>query len=120
MDYASFTPDSKNIIIIYRQSNQILYELQYGNKILELEKNEEENKIERLHYAFTVKGIHFCYTTEKSFTLWSLKTGKIKKVIKDDSPLKLLFNENIISIKNDLTCGIRNFKNLKFENNSFI
>ena len=116
VDYVTFTPDSKNILIIYRQSNPILYELQYGRKILELEKNEEENKIEGLHCAFTIKGTHFCYTTEKSFTLWSLKTGKIKKIIKDDSPLKLLFNENIISIKNDLICEIKNFKNLKIIN----
>ena len=116
VDFVTFTPDSKNILIIYRQSNPILYELQYGKKILELEKNEEENKIEGLHCAFTVKGTHFCYTTEKSFTLWSLKTGKIKKIIKDDSPLKLLFNDNIISIKNDLTCNIRNFKTLKIIN----
>ncbi len=113
VDYVAFTPDSKNILIIYRKNNPALYNLNTGDKILELEKNEEENKIEGLHCAFTVKGNHFCYTTEKSFTLWSLKNGKIKKVIKDESPLKLLFNEYIISIKNDLYCEIKNFKTLQ-------
>ena len=113
VDYVTFTPDSKNILIIYRQNSPILYELKNGNKLLELEKNGEENIREGLHCAFTVKGAHFCYTTEKSFTLWSLKTGKIKKIIKDDSPLKLLFNEYIISIKNDLICEIKEFKTLK-------
>ena len=112
VDYVAFTPDSKNILIIYRQSNPILYELKNGKKILELEKNGEENKREGLHCAFTVKGTHFCYTTEKSFTLWSLKDGKIKKLIKDDSPFKLLFHEYIISIKNDLNCEIKNIKTL--------
>ena len=117
VDYVAFTPDSKNILVIYRQSNPILYELQSGNKILELEKNGEENKREGLHCAFTTKGTHFCYTSDKSFTLWSLKTGKIKKIIKDESPLKLLFNEYIISIKEDLNCEIKNFKNLKLIQN---
>ena len=113
VDYVAFTPDSKFILIIYRQNNPILYDLKSGQKSLELEKNGEENNREGLHCAFTVKGTHFCYTTDKSFTLWSLKNGKIKKIIKDDSPIKLLFNEYIISIKNDLICEIKNFKNLK-------
>ena len=113
VDYVAFTPDSKFILIIYRQNNPILYDLKNGQKSLELEKNGEENNREGLHCAFTVKGTHFCYTTDKSFTLWSLKNGKIKKIIKDDSPIKLLFNEYIISIKNDLICEIKNFKNLK-------
>ena len=113
VDYVAFTPDSKCILVIYRQNNPILYDLKTGSKLLELEKNGEENNRDGLHCAFTVKGTHFCYTTDKSFTLWNLKNGKIKKIIKDDSPIKLLFNEYIISIKNDLICEIKNFKNLK-------
>ena len=113
VDYVAFTPDSKNLLIIYRQNNPILYELKNGNKILELEKNGEEDEREGLHCAFTTKGTYFCYTTEKSFTLWSLKNGKIVKIIKEDSPFKLLFNEYIISIKKELICEIKNFKNLK-------
>ena len=113
VDYVAFTPDSKCILVIYRQNNPILYDLKTGSKLLELEKNGEENNRDGLHCAFTVKGTHFCYTTDKSFTLWNLKNGKIKKIIKDDSPIKLLFNEYIISIKNDLICEIKNFKNLQ-------
>ena len=113
VDYVAFTPDSKCILVIYRQNNPILYDLKTGSKLLELEKNGEENNRDGLHCAFTVKGTHFCYTTDKSFTLWNLKNGKIKKIIKDDSPIKLLFNEYIISIKNYLICEIKNFKNLQ-------
>ena len=116
VDYVAFTPDSKNLLIIYRQNNPVLYELKNGNKILELEKNGEEGEREGLHCAFTTKGTHFCYTTDKSFTLWSLKNGKIKKIIKEDSPFKLLFNEFIISIKKELICEIKNFKDLKIIN----
>ena len=80
VDYVTFTPDSKNILIIYRQNSPILYELKNGNKLLELEKNGEENIREGLHCAFTVKGAHFCYTTEKSFTFLKISIKNCKKI----------------------------------------
>ena len=113
IDFATFTPDSKSILIIYRRENPALYNLKNGKKILEFEKIGDENKLEGVHCAFTVKAAHFGYTTDKSFILWSMKTGKIKIQIKDESPMKLLFNEFILSIKNDLNCYIRHIKTLK-------
>ena len=113
IDCATFTPDSKSILIIYKKSNPILYNLKNGNRIMELEKITEENKREGFHFAFTVQAAHFGYTTDASFILWSMKSGKIKIQVKDESPIKLLFNEYIISIKNDLTCEIKYLKTLK-------
>ena len=113
IDFATFTPDSKSILIIYRRENPALYNLKTGKKVLELEKIGDENKVEGVHCAFTVKAAHFGYTTDKSFILWSMKSGKIKIQIKDESPMKLLFNEFILSIKNDLNCHIRHIKTLK-------
>ena len=113
VDSVAFTPDSKSILIIYRQTNPALYNLSNGKKVLELEKNGEESNREGIHCAFTVKGSHFGYTTDKSFTLWSMKSGKIKQQIKDESPIKLLFNEYIISIKKNLICEIKEIKTSK-------
>ena len=113
IDFATFTPDSKSILIIYRRENPALYNLKNGKKMLEFEKIGDENKLEGVHCAFTVKAAHFGYTTDKSFILWSMKTGKIKIQIKDESPMKLLFNEFILSIKNDLNCYVRHIKTLK-------
>ena len=113
VDSVVFTPDSKMLLIIYRQTSPVLYNLSNGKKVLEFEKNGEENNREGIHSAFTVKGTLFGYTTNKSFTLWSMKSGKIKKQIKDESPIKLLFGEYIVFIKKDLTCQIKEIKNLK-------
>ena len=109
----AFTPDSKSILIVYKQSNPILYSLENGRKLLELEKNEDDTNKDGLNFAFTVKGAHFGYTTENGFTLWGMKTGKIKIKIKDESPIKLLFNEYLLSIKKDLNVKILDVKTSK-------
>ena len=109
----AFSPDSKTMLVVYRQTNPVLYSLENGLKIIELEKNEEDINKEGINFAFTVKGTHFGYTTENGFTLWSMKTGKIKIKIKDESPIKLLFNGYLLSIKKDMICKILDVKTSK-------
>jgi hypothetical protein len=111
VDGITFTPDSENIIIIYRYSNPIMYSLSNGKKILEFEKNGEENNREGFQCSFTTTNTHFAYTTDKSFTLWSLRTGKVKQQIKDDSPIKIISNEYLICIDSNLNCEIKKISN---------
>jgi hypothetical protein len=92
-DCVAFTPDSKSIILVYRYSSPILYDLSSGKKILEFERNGEENNREGYQCSFSTSGEHFAYTTDKSLTLWNIKTGEIKKKINDDSPIKLTSQE---------------------------
>jgi WD40 repeat protein len=106
VDGISFTPDSKAIIIVYRYSNPIMYDLGTGKKILEFEKNGEENNRDGFHCTYTDTGSHFAYTSTKSFTLWSLSTGKITQQIMNDSPIKIISNEFLICISSDLNCDI--------------
>ena len=107
VDGISFTPDSSAIIIVYRYSSPIMYNLSTGKKILEFEKNGEENNREGFQCTFTLEGKHFAYTTDKSFTLWSLRTGNIKQQIMDDSPIKIICNEYLICIAEDLNVVIK-------------
>ena len=106
VDGISFTPDSKAIIIVYRYSNPIMYDLGTGKKLLEFEKNGEENNRDGFHCTYTDTGSHFAYTSTKSFTLWSLSTGKITQQIMNDSPIKIISNEFLICISSDLNCDI--------------
>ena len=106
VDGISFTPDSKAIIIVYRYSNPIMYDLGTGKKLLEFEKNGEENNRAGFLCTYTDSGSHFAYTSNKSFTLWSLATGKIKQQIMNDSPIKIISNEFLICISSDLNCDI--------------
>ena len=108
VDCIAFTPNSKGIIIVYSNSNPILYDLSTGKMQLEFEKNEEEeNNREILQCAFTNMNTHFALTTTSSFTLWSLRTGKIKQIIFDNSPIKIISNEHIIHINSELNCTIK-------------
>ena len=113
VDGISFTPNSKAIIIVYRYSNPIMYNLSNGEKIVEFEKNGEENKREGFQCTYTTTGTHFAYTSDKSFTLWSLRTGKIRHKILNDSPIKIICNENLICIGNDLNVEIIKITNQK-------
>ena len=106
VDGISFTPDSKAIIIVYKYANPIMYDLGTGKKLLEFEKNGEENNRDGFHCTYTETGSHFAYTSTKSFTLWCLATGKIKQQIMNDSPIKIISNEFLICISSDLNCDI--------------
>ena len=78
---------------------------------MELEANGEDKNRTGVHFAFTVMGKHFGYASNKSFTLWSLRTGKIKLKINEDSPFKIIQHDFLICIGNDLTCKIMKFVN---------
>ena len=107
VDCISFTPNSKSIIIVYSNSYPIMYDLSNGKTQLEFEMNGENNNREILQCAFTNSNTHFALTTTKSYTLWSLRTGKIKQHMLDDSPIKIISNEHIIYINSHLNCYIK-------------
>ena len=111
VDGITFTPDSDSIIIVYKDSHPIMYNLSNGKKILEFEKNGEEDNREGFQCSFTTTNTHFAYTTSKSFTLWSLRTGKVKQQIIDDSPIKIISDEYLICIDSDLNCEIKKISN---------
>ena len=102
-----FTPNSKSIIIVYNNFNPIIYDLSTGKLQLEFESNELENNREGYKCAFTHQGTHFALTTTKSFTLWDLKTGKIIENIIDNSPIKIISNDYLITIDSQFNCFIK-------------
>ena len=109
VDGICFSHDSKSIIIVYKFSNPIMYDLSTGKKILELELNGEENNRMGFISTFnaTDKESYFAYTSDKCYTLWSLKTGQIINQILDNSPLKIISNDNLICISDDLNVIIK-------------
>ena len=111
VDGIAFTPDSKFIIIVYKYANPVIYKLENGRKLLDLEGNGEENGREGWQCSFTETGSHFAYTSNKSFTLWSVGTGKIKQQIFDNSPIKIISNDLLICIGEDLNCEIKRISN---------
>lgn len=110
VDGICFSHDSNSIIIVYKYSNPTMYDLSTGKKTLELELNGEENNRKGFQTTFNEKEkeSYFAYTSDKSYTLWSLKTGQIINQIFDDSPLKIISNDYLICISNDLNVVIKN------------
>ena len=111
VDSITFTPDSKGIIIVYENSNPIMYDLSTGKIKLEFEKIEQLNNVENVKCSFAYDGSHFALTSSKSYTLWSLKNGKIKQHIFDESPIKILSNNHLILIDSNLNCTIKKISN---------
>ena len=109
VDGICFSHDSNSIIIVYKYSNPTMYDLSTGKKTLELELNGEENDRKGFISTFnpTEKESYFAYTSDKCYTLWSLKTGQIINQIFDSSPLKIISNDYLICISNDLNVVIK-------------
>ena len=107
VDCITFTPDSKYIIIVYKNSSPIMYDLSTGKIQLQFEKNGEEDNREGYQCSFTTNGTHFALTSTQSYTLWSLRNGKIKQKITDNSPLKIIKDGYLINIDSDLNCLIK-------------
>ena len=107
VDCITFTPDSKNIIIIYKDVNPIMYDLSTGKMKLKFEKNGEENNRQGYQCSFTTTGTHFALTTTQSYTLWSLRNGKIRQRIVDNSPVKIITSECLINVDSELNCVIK-------------
>ena len=106
VDSFAFTPDCDGVIILYRFTNPVLYSLNDGTKILDLVKNGEENNRVGLHYAFTLQGKYFGFTSDSSFTMWNLRTGEIKKKIKNYSKIKKICGQYVVCIDEYLNCKL--------------
>ena len=111
VDCITFTPDSKHIIIIYKNTCPIMYNLSTGKMKLKFEKNGEENYRQGYQCSFTTTGTHFALTTKQSFTLWSLRNGKIRQKYIDNSPVKIICDEYLINIDTELNCVIKKISN---------
>jgi hypothetical protein len=107
VDCITFTPDSKSLIIIYKNAIPLMYDLSTGKMILKFQKNGEEGIREGYQCSFTTNNTHFALSSTKSFTLWSLRNGKIRQRIIDNSPVKIICNEYLINVDSDLNCVIR-------------
>ena len=105
VDGFAFTPDSNCIIIVYKFSSPVMYSLDNGEKARIFEKNGEENFRTGFQYSFTMEGKHFGYTSDKSFTVWSMNTGLQRKKLKNSSRIKIICGEYLICVDDYLNCS---------------
>lgn len=109
VDAFTFCPDNESFILIYKEASPAVYSLKDGKKLVDLEDNGDREK-EGCRYSFSSKGRYFGYSTLNFFTIWHLKTGKIFKLIKNSSPIKLMCREFLVFVDKNFEGKIINYK----------
>ena len=84
-----------------------MYSLSNGKKILDLEDNGEETNKDGFQCSNTLNGPIFAYTSDRYYTSWNLTTGERNQQIHDDSPVKIISNDYLICISDELNVLIK-------------
>jgi WD40 repeat protein len=109
-----FSPDSKYFYILYKEEPPIKHEIKSGKEILTF-KYPEEPISNIICHAFSSDGRSLILGTENYFISWNVNDGKISKIKKEESHLKVIKNDLQISLKDNLEGLV--FKNFEPQRN---
>ena len=115
IEVVDFSPDENIFVIVYKDLPPVFFDFNKGEYISKCEdKKIPHNKI--FSYAFSNKGKNFAIATDKDFVAYNVKTGKIKRKIISDSPIKVFRGKKAVFI--DQKCkvtviDVKEGKNLK-------
>ena len=105
-----FSPDSRYFYILYKNEPPIKYDIKSGKEIISFKFPEEP--ISKMNcYSFSSDGRTLNLGTKTLFICWNISDGKVSKIKKEESPLKVIRNDIQISIKDNLELNLFN----KFE-----
>jgi hypothetical protein len=105
-----FAPNNKSFIVIYKHEPPVHYNIASGKKIV-IFKPTGDSQSNTLAYSFSDKSRFFGLATEDNFTVWDALTGKIVKNFIEKSPYKIIRNDTLISIDNNLNVKVIDFEN---------
>ena len=105
-----FAPDSRSFIIIYKNQPSIHYNISSGKKIVSFKPNNNEKK-KPIAFTFSAKCRFFGLAYDFGFYIWDTLKGDIVKEIKEESDKKIIRDNLLISIKQNLHINIRDFGN---------
>ena len=92
-----FSPDSKYFYILYKGESPIKYEIKSGKEILSFKYPEEPiNKM--ICYNFSSDGRTLYLVTKNLFISWNTNDGKLIKIKKEESPIKIIKNDLMLSL----------------------
>ena len=105
-----FAPDSRSFIIIYKNQPPIHYNISSGKKIVSFKPNNNEKK-KPIAFTFSAKCRFYGLAYDFGFYIWDTLKGDIVKEIKEESDKKIIRDNLLISIKQNLHINIRDFGN---------
>ena len=109
IEIVEFSPDENVFVIVYKDEPPVFFDFNKGEELSKCQ-DKKPKHTEIFSYAFSNKGKNFAIATDKDFVAYNIKTGKIKRQIISDAPIKVFrgkkaafidnyFNVNIIDIK---------------------
>ena len=97
IEIVDFSPDENIFVIVYKDLPPVFFDFNLGKEISTCEdKKIKHNKI--FSYAFSNKGKNFAIATDTDFVAYNIKTGKIKRKIISDSPIKVFRGKKAVFI----------------------
>ena len=109
-----FSQDSRYFYIIYQNEPPIKYDIKTGKEIISF-KFPEEPITKMLCYAFSKDERNLFLGTKTHFISWNISDGKLLKIIKEESSLKVIRNDIQISIRDNLELIV--FNKFEIQNN---
>ena len=109
IELVEFAPDQNIFVIIYKDQPPVFFDFREGKELSRCEDNKiKHTKI--ISYSFSKKGDHFAMATDKDFSLYSIKTGKLIRQIISDAPIKVFRGKKIAFIDENYNVKIMEVK----------
>jgi len=109
IEIVEFSPDENIFVIVYKDEPPVFFDFKKGEELSKCQnKKPEHTKI--FSYSFSNKGKNFALATDKDFIAYNVKTGKIKRQIISDSPIKVFRGKKAAFIDNDFNVNIIDIK----------
>ena len=115
IEHLFFSPDSRYFYILYQNEPPIKYDVKTGKEIISF-KFPEEPINQMICYAFSKDGRNLFLGTKTHFINWNISDGKILKIVKEESGMKVIRNDIQISIRDNLDIII--FNKLEVQKNN--
>jgi WD40 repeat protein len=109
IEVVDFTPDEKTFVIVYKDKPPIFFDFDKGEEVSKCE-DIKINYTKIISYSFSNKGKHFALATDKYFVVYNIKTGKRKRQIISDSPIKVYRGEKAAFIDANFNVKITDIK----------
>ena len=105
-----FAPDSRSFVIIYKNQPPIHYNITSGKKIAIFKSNNREKNIP-IAFTFSAKCRFFGLAYDYGFCIWDTLKGNVVKEIIEQSDNKIIRDNLLISVKQNLSINIHDFGN---------
>ena len=109
IEVVDFAPDENTFVIVYKDKPPVFFDFNKGEEISKCQdKSIKHTKI--FAYSFSNKGKNFAIASDKDFVAYNVKTGKIKRQIISDAPIKVFRGKRAVFIDENYKVSVIDVK----------